>query len=66
MSQKIILRDYQARAVEKGLEYMEGKSSSPSLIVAATGSGKSLMISSIANQSKGNTLVLQPSKAELC
>lgn len=61
MSQRIILRDYQARAVEKGLEYMEGKSSSPSLIVAATGSGKSLMISSIANQSKGNTLVLQPS-----
>lgn len=61
MNQKITLRDYQQRAVEAGLDYMESKSSSPALIVAATGSGKSLMISSIANKSKGNTLVLQPS-----
>ena len=61
MNNKIVLRDYQQRAVEAGLDYMESRNASPALIVAATGSGKSLMISSIANRSKGNTLVLQPS-----
>ncbi len=55
------LRKYQKEAVEKGLAFMNGPETGGAIIVAPTGSGKSLIISSIAEKLNGNTLVLQPS-----
>lgn len=53
------LRDYQQEAVDAGLEYVR-KKSKPGIIVAPVGSGKSLVISSLAHEIKSPTLVLQP------
>lgn len=57
------LRPYQEKAVDAGLDYIDGKSTQPSLIVAPVGSGKSLLIADIADQiPKEPLIVLQPSK----
>lgn len=55
------LRDYQARAVQAGIELLSGPKKN-GVIVLPTGAGKSLVIANIADQAGGDTLVLQPSK----
>jgi len=57
-----ILRDYQLEAVTKGIEFFNGNSKKNSVIVAPTGSGKSLIIANIAKSLNGHTIVFQPSK----
>jgi len=58
-----ILRDYQEDAVKAGADFLLSENEKGgAIIVAATGSGKSLMLASIAQKIGGNTLVLQPSK----
>ena len=60
---KIELRDYQVRQVDIGVDYFSKTTKQkPSLLVAPTGAGKSLIIGSIVNKIKEPTLVLQPSK----
>lgn len=56
------LRPYQEIAVQKGIEYFSSSSDRPSLIVAPTAYRKSVVVSSIAHQLSGKTVVLQPSK----
>ena len=56
------LREYQQRAVEKGIEFFSSKSKKNAIIVAPTGSGKSLIIANIAKALNGHTIVFQPSK----
>jgi len=58
------LRDYQQEAVSTGLEFFREPSQSRTdgIIVAPTGSGKSLIIASIAKELGSGVLVLQPSK----
>lgn len=56
------LRPYQKIAVQTGIDYFHGKSDKPSIIVAPTAYGKSVVISAIANELEGKTVVLQPSK----
>lgn len=56
------LRPYQQEAVEKGIAFLSGSEKGGAIIVAPTGSGKSLIIASIAHRLSGKTLVLQPSK----
>jgi len=55
-----ILRDYQEKAVQVGLKTFEkgGKE----ILVLPTGSGKSLIIASLAKELSGNTIVFQPNK----
>jgi len=55
------LRNYQREAVEKGISFLTGNEKGGAIIVAPTGSGKSIIISSIVHALSGNTLVLQPS-----
>lgn len=57
-----VLRDYQQEAVQKGIDFLLGKSTKNSVIVAPTGSGKSLIIANIAKALDGHTIVFQPSK----
>lgn len=57
-----VLRDYQKEAVAKGVEHIKSKEKKGGVIVLPTGSGKSLVIASIAQQLPGKTLVLQPTK----
>ena len=55
------LRDYQREAVDRGVEHLEtGKGNG--LMVLPTGSGKSLVIASIAYRLDAPVLVLQPSQ----
>ena len=56
------LRDYQIKAVEKGVEVLSSKYSCKEVLVLPTGAGKSIIISEIANRLEGNVLVVQPSK----
>ena len=56
------LRPYQKTAVKAGLDYIDGKSTKPSLIVAPVGSGKSLLIANIADQIIEPVINLQPTK----
>lgn len=60
------LRDYQKEASERGFEYfLEKKKRSKSnngVIVAPTGSGKSLVIADIANKLNDKVLIFQPRK----
>lgn len=60
------LRDYQKEASKKGVEYfLEKKKRSKSnngVIVAPTGSGKSLIIADIANKLNDKVLIFQPRK----
>ncbi len=57
------LRDYQKEASDRGVEFLLSKDSYHSgVIVAPTGSGKSLIIADIAQRLNGNVVVFQPSK----
>lgn len=58
------LRHYQAESVRKAVEFFQSADKTRPVLVAPTGSGKSVMIAHIAKQLDGNILVLQPS-AEL-
>lgn len=56
------LRPYQEEAVEASVKYLFGKSRKPGVVVMPTGSGKSLVLGSVAKRLDAPTLVLQPSK----
>jgi len=60
------LRDYQQEATDAGLAYLLNKSSKfkrrNGMIVAPTGSGKSLLIASIATQLPEASIVFQPTR----
>ena len=55
------LRDYQKRLVEKSLDHLYFNPN-PGIVVAPVGSGKSLIIGSVAKEFNKPLLVLQPSK----
>lgn len=59
---KYILRDYQEEAVNKSVEFLTSNTNKNALIVLPTGSGKSLVIASIAKKLDSHVLVFQPSK----
>jgi len=59
----IKLRDYQKDGVDAILKHFKsGKVKDIPIIVAPTGSGKSIYIANVANELKGGVLVLQPTK----
>lgn len=57
----ITLRPYQENSVQKGVNYFLDKKQKPAIMVLPTAAGKSIIISSIANNLSGKTIVLQPS-----
>lgn len=58
-----ILRDYQKEAVDSAKKYLlDQKAKKPVLIVMPTGSGKSLILASIAEQIDAPLLVFQPTR----
>jgi DNA repair protein RadD len=60
---KYILRDYQMEAVNAAKRYLlDPRAKKPVLIVMPTGSGKSLIIASIAEQIDAPLIVFQPTK----
>lgn len=59
---KYTLRPYQENAVKAGIEFFKEKKNTGAVMALPTGSGKSLIIASIAKNIEGNTLILQPSK----
>jgi len=56
------LRDNQILPVQLGVEYFEEENPVPSIIVAPTAFGKSIVIAKIAKQVNEKILVIQPSK----
>lgn len=56
------LRPYQQKASEVAVSYFLGQVEKPSIIVAPTAFGKSVLIADIAKKIDGKTIVLQPSK----
>lgn len=59
----IVLRGYQKKAVEKGLEFFKyGDKKDVPVIVAPTGAGKSIVIAHLAKALGEDVLVFQPSK----
>jgi len=62
------LRTYQVPAVQKGLDYFRSKNPKPSIIIAPTAAGKSIIIGAIVDgivkdlSLDGNVLVLQPTR----
>lgn len=63
MTSKFILRDYQIEAVDAAKRYLlDRHAKKPVLIVMPTGSGKSLIIASIAEQIDAPLIVFQPTK----
>lgn len=56
------LRPYQQEASDAAVRFFLSKDKRNGLIVAPTGSGKSLLVADIARQLDGNVIVLQPSK----
>lgn len=57
------LRPYQKKSVEKGVEFLKGWSHDDKpIVVAPTGSGKSIVIAYVANEMGKNVIVLQPSQ----
>lgn len=61
-SNKIELRKYQKEVIASGMEYLKSNNNKPVIVVAPTGSGKSLIISNLAHKWGKPCLVLQPSK----
>ena len=60
---RYVLRDYQEDAVKSAVKYLhDPKQKKPALIVMPTGSGKSLIISAIAQQIDAPLIVFQPTK----
>lgn len=58
----IKLRPYQEEAVSKSVKFLlSKKTKNPSLLVAPTGTGKSIIIASIVSQLDAPALILQPS-----
>lgn len=55
------LRPYQREAVAAGVDWLKGRNK-PGVIIAPTGSGKSLIIASIVNELDGPCVVFQPSQ----
>ena len=58
---EIRLRDYQEKAVDAAMDYINSNYNSPAIIVAPTGAGKSWEIAGIAMKYDKPILVLQPS-----
>ena len=56
------LRDYQEASVSAGVSFFNDRKIENGVIVAPTGSGKSLIISNIVNRLNGHCLVFQPTK----
>jgi DNA repair protein RadD len=56
------LRENQVEPVKKGVEFFQQKKSVPSIIVAPTAFGKSIVIAEIAHRLGEKLLVIQPSK----
>lgn len=56
------LRKYQSDGVRAGVDFLRGNEEGGGLVVAPTGSGKSLYIAAIADELNEPTLVFQPSK----
>lgn len=56
------LRANQIEPTQKGIEFFQKKNPVPSIIVAPTAFGKSIIIAKIAESIKDNVLILQPSK----
>ena len=56
------LRPNQIEPVKKGVEFFKSKKPHPSIIVAPTAFGKSIVIAEIAHQLSEKILVIQPSK----
>ncbi len=56
------LRSNQVEPVRIGIEFFQQKKADPSIIVAPTAFGKSVLIAKIAESVKDNFLILQPSK----
>jgi len=57
----MILRSYQEEAVKAGIDFFNNPKKEGAIIVAPTGSGKSIIIANICYQLSGSTLILQPS-----
>ena len=58
-------RDYQAEAVEAGVQFMLEPDDDNGIIIIPTGGGKSLVLALIAQNLPAPTLILQPSKEVL-
>lgn len=58
---RFALRDYQQEASDAAVAFFRSKAKGNGLIIAPTGSGKSLLIADVARQ-LGSCIVLQPSK----
>lgn len=56
------LRDYQEPAYKTAVDFFLEKNPKPSILVAPTAFGKSWLIAYTANDIKGKTLIVQPSK----
>ena len=56
------LRPNQIEPVEKGVAFFKQKKADPSIIVAPTAFGKSIVIAKIAKEVDERLLVIQPSK----
>lgn len=56
------LRENQVEPVRVGVEYFKSKNAVPSIIVAPTAFGKSIVIASIVKELKEKIIILQPSK----
>jgi DNA repair protein RadD len=61
-AQKYTLRQYQEEAVTAGVEFLKSPVKHNSIIVAPTGSGKSLILANIADRLRAPVLIFQPSK----
>lgn len=59
---RFVLRPYQQQASDAAVKFFRSKSKGNGLIIAPTGSGKSVLIADIARQLDGKVMVLQPSK----
>lgn len=56
------LRHNQIEPVEKGVDFFKQKKSTPSIIIAPTAFGKSIVIAAIAKKLNDKILIIQPSK----